>query len=398
MGDITEPDEDMLRASFEDQQARFLTPESRLVSHILIEVESQAPEAELETARQQAEDLAERARQGEDFAELAREFSDDAGSAPEGGDLGWIEPGFMVQAFEEAVYSLPLENPVSDPVQTGFGWHVILLRDVRPAEGMTYTEARGILLEEYQAEADERRFLEQADRLVDIIYEDPTTLDAAAEELGMEVREAGPFGREGTAEGIASNPEFVEAAFSDLVLGQRMVSDPIDLGENHLVMLRVYEHRPEALLPLQEVRDQVAETVRFQRAMDAARARAEALLAQLDAATDLSTLAAAEGLDLVEAEAAKRTSRDLDPRLRRQVFLLERPDDSGPVMEMLELDDGYAVVRLESVRDGELGEDDELMKQSYSRRISNATANEEAFGFVRMLRGQSEIQIFEDRL
>ncbi len=87
--------------------------------------------------------------------------------------------------------------PISDPVQSGFGWHVIFLRDIRPADGMTFTEAREILLDEYQAEADERRFLEQADRLVDIIYEDPTTLNAAAEDLGLEVQEDGPFGAAG---------------------------------------------------------------------------------------------------------------------------------------------------------------------------------------------------------
>ncbi len=43
----------------------------------------------------------------------------------------------MVQAFEDGLYELSLDNPVSDPVQTGFGWHVIKLRDIRPAQGMS---------------------------------------------------------------------------------------------------------------------------------------------------------------------------------------------------------------------------------------------------------------------
>ena len=228
----------------------------------------------MDTARQVAEDLARRARDGEDFAELARENSQDIGSAAEGGDLGWIEPGYMVQAFEDAAYELTLEHPISEPVQTGFGWHVIELRDIRPAEGMSFTEARDILVNEYRAEADERRFLEQADRMVDIIYEDPTTLSAAAEELGLEVMEAGPFGRLG-GEGIAANPEVVSAAFSDLVLAQGSVSDPIDLGENHMVMIRLKEHLPEALMPLEEVRDRVVASVRRQQALDAASATAQ---------------------------------------------------------------------------------------------------------------------------
>jgi peptidyl-prolyl cis-trans isomerase D len=119
MGGEVATDEEALLAQFEQQEARFITPESRQASHILIEVDSQAPEAEVETARQQAEDLVARALAGEDFAALAVEFSQDAGSAAQGGDLGWVEPGFMVQAFEDGLYELTLESPVSQPVQSG---------------------------------------------------------------------------------------------------------------------------------------------------------------------------------------------------------------------------------------------------------------------------------------
>jgi peptidyl-prolyl cis-trans isomerase D len=398
LGGEVEPDEELLKARFEEQQARFVTPESRLASHILIEVDAEAPQVEVETAKQQAEELARRAREGEDFAALAREHSQDIGSAEEGGDLGWIEPGYMVRAFEDALYELSLERPVSEPVETGFGWHVIQLRDIRPAEGMTFTEARDILLAEYRAEADERRFLEQADRLIDIIYEDPTTLSAAAEELGLEVREAGPFGRLGGNEGIAANPEVVAAAFSDLVLGQHAVSDPIDLGENHILLIRLKQQLPEALKPLEEVRDQVAESVRRNRAMEAAQATAQELLDSLEIGAGIAELAESSGLELIEAEAARRTSAEIPPTLRNQVFLMEAPGEDGRVTQVVELDDGYAVVQLDQVTDGTLPEDDAVRKLTYSRRVTNGSASAETIAFLRMLREQSTIEVYEDRL
>ena len=395
-GDIA-PDEEQLMALFEEQESRFISPETRLASHILIEVDSQAPELDIENARQQAEDLAVRAQDGEDFITLARENSQDAGSAPEGGDLGWVEPGFMVQAFEDALYELTLENPISEPVQTGFGWHIIYLRDVRPAEGMTFTEARPTILAEYQADKDERRFLEQADRLVDIIYEDPTTLDAASVELGLEINQAGPFGRAG-GDGISGNPEVVEASFSDLVMLQGVVSDPVDLAENHLVMILMKEHLPEALLPLEEVRDQVVQSVRSQRAMDAAQTRANEILAQVISGADLSLLGEESELEVLVVEAATRSGRDVRGDLLQNLFLMDAPGEDGPVNEVLKLSDGYAVVQLQSVIDGVLSAEDVLKSQSYNRRISNATGNNEAFSFMRMLRSQSEIKVFEDRL
>jgi peptidyl-prolyl cis-trans isomerase D len=395
-GDIA-PDEEQLMALFEEQESRFISPETRLASHILIEVDSQAPELDVESARQEAEDLAVRAKDGEDFITLARENSQDAGSAPDGGDLGWVEPGFMVKAFEDALYELTLENPISDPVQSGFGWHIIYLRDVRPAEGMTFAEARPVILEEYQADKDERRFLEQADRLVDIIYEDPTTLDAAAVELGLEINQAGPFGRAG-GDGIAANSEVVTASFSDLVMLQGVVSDPVDLAENHLVMILMKEHLPEALLPLEEVRNRVVQSVLGQRAMDVAQLRANEILAQVSSGADLSELSAENELELLADEAATRNSPAVRSDLLQDLFLMKAPGEDELVNEVLKLSDGYAVVQLQSVTDGVLSEEDVLKAQSYNRRISNATGSNEAYSFMRMLRSQSEIKVFEDRL
>lgn len=391
------PNEEQLRARFDEQQARFITPESRLASHVLLEVAPQADEATIETVRQKAADLARRAREGADFSELAREHSEDAGSAVAGGDLGWIEPGFMVQAFEDALYELSLENPISDPVQTGFGWHVIQLRDVRPAEGMSFEEARDTLLEEYVSEEQERRFLDQADRLVDIIYEDPTTLEPAAEEMGLTIQQAGPFGRAGGT-GIAANPQIVNAAFSDLVLQQGSVSDPIDLGENHIAVVRLEEYIPESVRPLEEVREQVVEAVLLDRAMQAARERADALLAQIGAGAEPAELAEAEGLELVTAEAATRAAPDVPPQLVEHIFRMPRPGEEGAVTEIFELDNAFAVVKLTEVRDGELAEGEQVAAENRRRRIANATASQEAYGFIRMLRSQSDVEIYEDRL
>jgi peptidyl-prolyl cis-trans isomerase D len=397
LGENISPDDDQLRDRFEEQKARFITPEARLASHILLEVEPEADEATIETLRQQAADLVERAREGADFAELAREHSEDAGSAAQGGDLGWIEPGFMVQAFEDALYGLSLDKPISDPVQTGFGWHVIHLRDVRPAEGMSFEEARDTLLQEFVAEEQERRFLEQADRLVDLIYEDPTTLTPPAEVMDLTVQEAGPFGRAGGM-GIAANPDVVSAAFSELVLQQGSVSDPIDLGENHIVLVRLKEYIPERVRPLEEVRERVVASIIKDRALRAAAERANGLLQEIAAGADISALAATHGLERVAADAAKRGATDLPPRLVEQVFRMERPGEDGPRTVVVDLDDGYAVVRLSEVRDGQLSEAELIRQQNQRRRIANATASAEAMGFIRMLRSQSQIDVFEDRL
>lgn len=395
---ITEPDDEFLQNRFEQQKGRFISAEQRQVSHILIEVSANEDEGVKATAQQEAQDIADRVRAGEDFATLAAELSDDIGSAGSGGDLGWLEPGVMSDSFEEAMFELSLENPVSDPVQTGFGWHVIQLSDIRPSEGMSFEEARNILIAEHQEEEAEREFIEKADQLVDMIYEDPTTLDAAALDLGLDIRQIGPFSRSG-GEGIAANNEVTEAAFSELVLLQGSVSDPIDLADNHLVMIRVLEHLPAAVQPLDLVREQIIGEIKQEEALEAARQEAEEMIAELNQeGADLEAIATGRGYELVETEAATRTNFVPDRTVINEVFTLELPEDGSPLSTVVEASNGYALVVLEGVTPGALEPGQALNEQQYRRQISNAAATLEFTGMMKQLRNSATIEVFEDRL
>jgi peptidyl-prolyl cis-trans isomerase SurA len=68
--------------------------------------------------------LKERIEGGEDFAELAKDYSDDIGSAQEGGELGWTNPGQMVAEFEAAMANAEI-GIITEPVRSEFGWHIL---------------------------------------------------------------------------------------------------------------------------------------------------------------------------------------------------------------------------------------------------------------------------------
>ena len=78
--------------------------------------------------------LRERANNGEDFGGLARSNSQDRGSAVNGGDLGWLNPGDVVPAFEEQMDRLAV-GEISDPFRTQFGFHIIEVVDRRTHDG-----------------------------------------------------------------------------------------------------------------------------------------------------------------------------------------------------------------------------------------------------------------------
>ena len=91
------------------------------VRHILIKPTEVLQE---DAAQEFAGGLVERIRGGEDFGALARQYSDDIGSAAEGGELGWTNPGQMVPEFEAAMAGA-VEGEVTEPFRSEFGWHIL---------------------------------------------------------------------------------------------------------------------------------------------------------------------------------------------------------------------------------------------------------------------------------
>ena len=95
--------------------------------HILIALDELTDDA---GARRQLSALHERIVNGEDFGELARIHSDDSGSAPRGGELGWIDPGNTVPVFERAMDSLA-SGELGEPFKSQYGWHIVQVLERR---------------------------------------------------------------------------------------------------------------------------------------------------------------------------------------------------------------------------------------------------------------------------
>jgi len=388
--------EEELRQRYEAARQRYLTPEARRASHILL---AAGDERSAEEARALADALRERVREGESFADLAAEYSDDFVSAEDGGALGWIEPDDMVEPFEDALYALEEPGAISEPVETRFGWHLIRLEEIRPPQGMSFEEARSEILQEYLERQRDELFIEMSERMVDLVYADDTSLEPLAEELGLEIRETDWLTRAGHDQGVASHMEVVETAFSDLVLLDGAVSDPIDIDRNHMVAIKVIEHEPAEPRPLEEVSDSIRERLLAERASQAAKAQAETLLKRLSAGEfeGLEALAEAEGLELIELDAVGRNAFEHGPQFIQALF--RRPDPGEtPTLHVLEKQDGYALVRLEGVQPGNPAEASDSERDLVRRQMQFGRAAYERTGLLDWLRDNTEISVIEDRL
>ena len=121
--------DEAVQAAYDARFADETPGEEYNASHILLETEEEAIAVKAEIDG------------GADFAETAKEKSTGP-SGPNGGELGWFGTGAMVPSFEAAVIALE-PGEVSDPVQTQFGWHVIVLNETRVPEQPTLEDVRG---------------------------------------------------------------------------------------------------------------------------------------------------------------------------------------------------------------------------------------------------------------
>ncbi|HMS93833.1 MAG TPA: peptidylprolyl isomerase [Tabrizicola sp.] len=129
-----------LQAAY-DERFRNMKPQTEYsAAHILVATAEEAEAIKAEIAA------------GADFAEVAKAKSLDTGSGSAGGELGWFGPGMMVKPFEDAVVAAKV-GEVTGPVQSDFGFHLILVHETRIAENPTLDQIRDELAAEIETAA-----------------------------------------------------------------------------------------------------------------------------------------------------------------------------------------------------------------------------------------------------
>jgi len=118
------------------------------VAHILVDNE------------QDAKDVITELQKGAKFADLAKARSKDPGSKDKGGDLDWNAPANFVKPFSDAMVKAEKGKFTPQPVQTQFGWHVILVEDVRAAKVPSFDEVKPQLAQRMQAQQLDKYFRE----------------------------------------------------------------------------------------------------------------------------------------------------------------------------------------------------------------------------------------------
>ena len=353
LGAAAAPTDAEIRKFYDDNAARFTAAEERQASHILINADKDQAAAVRQAARAKAEALLAEARKNPAaFAELARKNSQDTGSAQQGGELGFFGRGAMVKPFEDAAFAMK-QGDLSGPVETDYGYHVILLTGVKGGSKRPYEEVSAEIAAELRKTAAQRQWPATAEQFTNTAYEQSDSLQPLVDKLKLK-KQTATVQRKPLpgATGALASTKLLDAVFGQEALTNKRNTDAVEVAPNQLVAARVVQHTPARVQALAEVVDRVRERVTSEQAQALARNEGRARLAAVQqagaAAEKLSGTATVsraqpQGVPKAVLDAALRADADKLPQLAG----VELPEGGFVVLRI------SAVLPREAVPDGE---------------------------------------------
>lgn len=323
--------EDQAKAFYNENQSQYSTPEQIQVSHILIDGTTPADKAKAEAILQQLKD-------GANFAALAEKDSADTFSAKNGGQLDWFGKGVMDSAFEKAAFDMTKVGELT-LVKTQFGYHVVKLDGIKAPVVKPFADVEQKIITQLQTQEVSTAFYKLQQALAQQSFEHPDSLEAAAKAVGLTVKTTDFFDNN-SAPAPLNNPKILKALMSTDVHDDGLNSDVIDLGNEHVIVVRVNETRPEKVEPFEQVEAKVKDLLATQKGEDAAEAQADKLIGQLRLGkTDSVTQA---GLTFSAPQLLTRNGPDA--ALARTVFRLPHPEAGQSVYGVTTQANGNVVI------------------------------------------------------
>ncbi|RYG61223.1 MAG: hypothetical protein EON60_04335 [Alphaproteobacteria bacterium] len=325
--DIDVP-EAAVKAAYEENKASYKLPESRVVRHILLD------------SREDAVKASERIKSLTDFETVANEVSKDPGNMGRGGTLGTITEKDVVPAFGKVAFSIA-PNTLSAPVQSNFGWHIIWVDSVIAAKDVPYEEMKDAIAKDLKdSEADAA--MERIVGLVDGKVAAGEGLEKIGKDVGVKALKLANV----DAQDSRLDPQELQAGFG---ANEGDVSVPVTLQDGGIAYVQALKVYPARVLPLAEVKAQVATDWKKARVQAGLRQNAEKLLAATkdNANANLAELIAKSGVQGVRVETVRIAKLEDAPAWLQRNLMEVFPLAKGAIMPgVLPDEDSLKLVRM----------------------------------------------------
>lgn len=350
---------------YEDNQSNYYTPAQWEVAHILFLVPEDATEEERDQVKQNAETQYQLLQKNPgQFATIAKAISADKLSAAKGGVLPWIVAGQT--EFDKALVALKTPGEIAAPIRSQHGYEIFKLINFKPATVKPLEKVKQEIHDQLLTDTAQTKYAQILDELSDLSYQTPDSLEPVAKTLHLNILQSAPFSRLGGGDEFTRNKQVIHAAFSHDVLSLGNNSEPIQLNNEAVVVLRVNRHFPTVQKPLVEVRADIVNKLAQAKAKAEARKLGKAILALSQEPKGQEVLLDNNHLQWKSVIASTRDADEATEAVNEMVFNLARiGSEAGHSL----VGGDYVIVHLEKINDGSIDKLDKEQLASITQQI-----------------------------
>lgn len=366
------PTDEILKNFYNENTNSFAQPMHWKLESLMMPILAHASEQEIIRAREKMDEVAKKAKKGEDFSTLAQRYSL---SKMSGQSSDWMTLNQVPMELQRSLLTFTKPGLITEPVQTSNGFVLLKVVDFKEAHIQSFEKVKEKVKEAYVRQQAEEKFADLREKLANITYEHPESLEPAATALNLPIKTTEVFTKDkGGKDEISSISKVREAAFSHDVLSLQNNSDVIQLGSDRVLVLRIKSHAPATLLPLKVVQQQIIDKLKTE----------EVNAKTLQLATDIKQKLQEGNATAMPEQIAQqyhfawnqagwigRHSTKVDASILETAFKISKPSESNvDSYAITKVANGYVIVALKEILEGNVNDLEE--QEVFADQIQNA--------------------------
>jgi peptidyl-prolyl cis-trans isomerase D len=414
-----QPTEDETANFYKDNVNTYTLPAQWTLEKILLPLPEGANDQQVADTQEKAKKLVESIKNGADFTKLAQLYpaADSvvpapaeatpattastsapkapapAPAAPDTSKPVWVTLAQLPSELQKPVTDLR-QGKMTDPIRTSNGFLIVKATGYKSALIQGFDQVKDKVKDAVAKQHAEEKFADMKDKLANLTYEHPESLEPAAKALGLTVKTTQAFTQaKGASDDVTNLKNIRDAAFSDDVLHSQNNSDVILTSPESVVVIRDKSHTPATLLSAETVHPQIVEALQKSKAEEKAAAVADEIAQKLKSGASPEQIAQQYSFAWVKEGYLGRYSTKIDSAILYTAFRLPRPEAAkGMSYGTVKLPTGYAVVAVNAVRDGSL-EGNKEQYDVFNEQLQNSIGTMEYQMYASSLTANSKITI-----
>jgi peptidyl-prolyl cis-trans isomerase D len=373
--------EDEVKAYYKTNADKYQNQQQREASHILIAASKNAAPAEKAKAKAKAEDvLGQIKKNPKQFEELATKYSQDPESAKKGGDLGAFGRGMMVKPFDDAVFSMKV-NEISGIVESDFGYHIIKLTKVI-GEGGGFDAIKPQIKAELIYQKAQDKYAALAEDFSNKVYEQSSSLDVVSKKFNLPIQKTDWISRN-ESDKFFKNEALMNALYSKESIKDRRNTEAIEVTPNNLISARVVDYKAQSTKPFAEVKKSIEDYLKFEAAKKLVATEGEAALKSV---ADASRKIDWQATVLVD----RKNTKGLSQAVTNHAYKM--PTDKLPSYSgFVDGNNGYVIVKVSKVAFP--NDDNEENKKEFASSYTEALSSEYLSAYLKGLKAKSSVSV-----